>query len=135
MLGGGLEGFGGIEIFDGDEEQTLGRKRGAGAAAIAQGEKFGHIAARQTAAAHVYQSAGEFANHVAQERAAADDVDPLIGAGACDAKAVEGGRGQTFIVATKYFGAKEAALHGAIAIVFIGAGGRSEGSEIVRAFK
>src|SRR5580698_1451310 len=110
------QGVGWVGVFDVHEVEAFGGDGGAGAAAVFGVEKFGDVGGGEFAAADFHEGADHFADHVTQERFAADDVFDFA---AADFAAE--------------FGGVDDADHVAFLVVFFGAGGRGEGGEIVLA--
>ncbi len=68
-------------MFYGDQVEALGGGGGTGTGAVAGFEEDGNVGWGEAAAAHVEESADDFADHVAKEGAAADFVDYFDGFG------------------------------------------------------
>ena len=71
----------GFGVFDGDEEESVGRDGWAGAGAVAEIEEQRDLVRREAATADVKQSADDFADHITEKGAAADGVDEEVGVG------------------------------------------------------
>src|SRR5271156_6742208 len=70
----GRERIGRIGVIQRDEVEAFRRDGGAGARAVAQLEYLRDIVWRETAFADINKRADDFSHHVAEERAAANDV-------------------------------------------------------------
>src|ERR1700722_6118980 len=112
------QGVGWVGVFDVHQVEAFGGAGGAGAAAAFGVEKFGDVGGSEFGAADFHEGADHFADHVTQERFAADDVFDFV---AADFAAE--------------FGGVDDADHIAFLIVFFGAGRGGESGEIVLAGK
>src|SRR6476646_5286559 len=105
-------------VHDFDHAQALRRHGGTGLGAVAKLIEARDVIRHELATADVEQRAYHFADHVAQEGAAAHGIDKFFA-----------------IVAAHQLARIDFAHRGTLFVIVLGTGGRRERSEIVRAYE